>query len=83
MSRGPTIKDHFPTCNGVIFLEILILLQSGYMKEEYLRELLMTMGDRFTEAECDDMFHGAPIDADGNFNYLEFIRILKHGSKEE
>ena len=29
------------------------------------------------------MFHGAPVDSKGNFNYVEFTRIIKHGSKEE
>jgi len=57
--------------------------QTGYIKEDYLRELLMTMGDRFSEHECDEMFHGAPIDSKGNFNYIEFTRIIKHGSKDE
>lgn len=57
--------------------------QTGFIKEDYLRELLMTMGDRFTEQECDEMFHGAPVDPKGRFNYVEFTRIIKHGSKEE
>ncbi|XP_065655691.1 myosin regulatory light chain 12B [Hydra vulgaris] len=56
--------------------------QLGTIQEDYLRELLMTMGDRFTELECDEMFNGAPI-KDGKFNYIEFTRIIKHGSKEE
>merc|ERR1712168_873895 len=47
--------------------------QTGYIKEDYLRELLMTMGDRFTENECDEMFQGAPVDQKTNdFNYVEF-----------
>lgn len=57
--------------------------QSGMIKEDYLRELLMTMGDRLTETECDEMFYSAPVDNKGNFNYGEFIRIIKHGSKDE
>merc|ERR1719334_3026261 len=56
---------------------------SGKIHEDILKEAMMTMGDRFTADECDDMFQGAPIDANGNFNYIEFTRILKHGSKEE
>eukprot|EP00050_Salpingoeca_kvevrii_P005748 m.285414 g.285414 ORF g.285414 m.285414 type:complete len:233 (-) comp11368_c0_seq1:265-963(-) len=56
---------------------------SGSIEEDKLRDLLMTMGDRFTEDEVEQMFRGAPIDARGNFNYVEFTRILKHGSKEE
>ena len=38
---------------------------------------------RFTQEECDEMFAGAPVDDKGMFNYIEFTRIIKHGSKEE
>ena len=60
-----------------------------------LRELLTTMGDRFTEQEVwacgrraghavqvEEMFRGAPVDDKGHFNYFEFTKILKHGSKD-
>jgi len=55
---------------------------TGYLPEDYLRELLMSMGDRFTDEEVDEMFREAPI-SKGNFNYIEFTRILKHGKKEK
>ncbi|XP_030838537.1 myosin regulatory light chain 12B [Strongylocentrotus purpuratus] len=55
---------------------------SGVIPEPYLRELLSTMGDRFTEEEIDGILSGAPIDSKGLFNYREFSRILKHGTKE-
>lgn len=29
------------------------------------------------------MFREAPIDKFGNFNYIEFTRILKHGAKDK
>uniref|UniRef100_A0A673JZ09 Myosin regulatory light chain 2, smooth muscle minor isoform n=1 Tax=Sinocyclocheilus rhinocerous TaxID=307959 RepID=A0A673JZ09_9TELE len=51
--------------------------------EDYLRELLTTMGDRFTDEEIDELFREAPIDKKGNFNYVEFTRILKHGAKDK
>lgn len=41
------------------------------------------MGDRLTEDEVEEMLRGAPIDANGGFNYKEFTKILKHGSKDE
>ena len=42
----------------------------GKLNEEYLRELLTTMGDRFTEDQVDDMFREAPIDSrSGDFDY--------------
>jgi len=55
----------------------------GFISEEYLRELLITMGDRFTEDEVDEMYREAPINKEGQFNYREFVRILKHGSKDK
>ena len=56
---------------------------TGYIHEDRLRELLTTMGDRFTDAEVDQMLRGAPVDSSGNFDYAAFTRILKHGTKED
>lgn len=56
---------------------------SGFIQEDYLRELLTTMGDRFTDEEVDELFREAPIDKKNNFNYVEFTRILKHGAKDK
>lgn len=38
---------------------------------------------RFTEEECDEMFHFANADDDGNFNYLEFTKTIKHGEQDD
>ena len=54
-----------------------------YPPPRSLRELLTTMGDRFTDAEVDQMLRGAPLDSAGNFDYVAFTRILKHGTKDE
>lgn len=54
----------------------------GFLNDELLRELLTTMGDRFTEEEVDEMYREAPI-KNGNFDYVEFTRILKHGKKDQ
>lgn len=51
----------------------------GYINAEDLREFMTTMGDRFTDEEVDIMFKGSPVDEYGNFNYREFVRVLKHG----
>merc|ERR1712025_6094 len=56
---------------------------TGMIPEDKLKELLMTMGDRFTEEEVDELFRGAPINKNGDFNYIEFTRILKHGTKDK
>lgn len=55
---------------------------SGYINEDWLRELLTSMGDRFTDEEVDEMYREAPIKK-GNFDYIEFTRILKHGKKDK
>lgn len=54
---------------------------TGFLNEDSLRELLTTMGDRFTEEEVEELFHEAPIKG-GKFDYIEFTRILKHGKKD-
>ncbi|ELU08051.1 hypothetical protein CAPTEDRAFT_227727 [Capitella teleta] len=58
------------------------LENTGHINEDRLRELLTTMGDRFTDEEVDEMYLGAPIDH-GNFDYGAFTRILKHGKKDK
>jgi len=55
---------------------------TGFIPEEYFREILTTMGDRWSDDTVDNLFHGAPI-AEGMFNYSEFIRTLKHGVEDK
>ncbi|XP_054445351.1 myosin regulatory light chain 12B-like isoform X2 [Pteronotus mesoamericanus] len=57
--------------------------ETGTIQEDYLRELLTTMGGRFTDEEVDELYREAPIDKNGNFNYIEFTQILKHGAKDK
>ena len=54
----------------------------GLIHEDRLRELLTTIGDRFTDDEVDEMYREAPI-KNGMFDYNEFTKILKHGTKEK
>uniref|UniRef100_A0A2K5RRQ8 EF-hand domain-containing protein n=1 Tax=Cebus imitator TaxID=2715852 RepID=A0A2K5RRQ8_CEBIM len=56
---------------------------TGTIQEDYLKELLTTMGDQFMDEEVDDLYREAPIDKKGNFSYIEFTRILKHGAKDK
>ncbi|PFX32362.1 myosin regulatory light polypeptide 9-like [Stylophora pistillata] len=56
---------------------------SGIINEDRMRPLLMKLGDRFTEEECDEMFTHANVDDDGNLNYNEFTKIIKHGEKDD
>merc|ERR1712029_338049 len=54
----------------------------GMIHEDRLRELLTSIGDRFTDDEVDEMYKEAPIQK-GMFDYNEFTKILKHGAKEK
>ncbi|XP_018650594.1 putative myosin regulatory light chain 2 smooth muscle [Schistosoma mansoni] len=54
----------------------------GVINEKRLRELMTTMGDRWSNEKVDELFHGAPIQ-DGNFDYKEFTRMIMHGQEEE
>ena len=56
--------------------------RTGKISEDRLRELLMSMGDRYTDEEVDELFKDAPI-KDGLFDYQEFVKILKYGRKDQ
>lgn len=53
---------------------------TGQVTEERLREVLTTMGDRWTDDQVDELFHCSPISA-GHFNYVDFVRAIKHGTR--
>lgn len=54
---------------------------TGVIGEDQLKEILTTMGDRkMSPEEVDTMLESAPYDKDGNFDYLQFSKILKHGN---
>merc|ERR1712150_160952 len=54
----------------------------GIIHEDRLRELLTTIGDRFTDEDVDEMYREAPI-KNGMFDYVEFTRILNMGLKRK
>jgi Ca2+-binding EF-hand superfamily protein len=64
--------------------------KTGFINGDVLREAMTSLGDRFTDDEVcfeflmggsqvDIMLKGSPVDANSNFNYREFVRVLKHG----
>jgi len=55
----------------------------GMVSEERLTELLTTMGDRFTKDQVEQLLKGTKIDDDGNLDYYEFAKVLKHGTKDK
>ena len=61
----------------------LVISGTGLIHEDRLREALMTMGERFSEDKVDDILRDAPIDENGYLNYIEFVKVLKSGSKDK
>nr|CDS23898.1 myosin regulatory light chain 2 smooth muscle [Echinococcus granulosus] len=55
---------------------------TGVISEERLRDLMTTMGDRWTDEKVDELFHGAPI-KNGDFNYREFTKMIMHGQQDD
>jgi myosin regulatory light chain 12 len=55
---------------------------TGRISEERLREVMTSMGDRWTDDMVDELFNCSPIDG-GQFNYLDFIRTIKHGARRD
>lgn len=55
---------------------------TGFVSEDHLRDLMTSMGDRWTDEQVDELFYGAPRQ-NGQFNYREFTKMIKHGKKEE
>ncbi|XP_074643401.1 myosin regulatory light chain, smooth muscle-like isoform X2 [Tubulanus polymorphus] len=56
--------------------------QKGYLEEEYIKELLTTMGDNFTKEEIKQTWKEAPIDG-GHFDYNSFVTVIKRGKEDE
>lgn len=55
---------------------------SGKISEERLREVMTSMGDRWTDDMVDELFNCSPISS-GQFNYLDFVRTIKHGARRD
>jgi Ca2+-binding EF-hand superfamily protein len=56
--------------------------RSGLITEDRLREVMTTMGDRWTDEMVDELFQTTHVDS-GQFQYVDFVRTLKHGAKEK
>jgi len=54
----------------------------GTLAEEYIKELLMSMGDNFSKDEIKQTWKEAPIEQ-GLFDYNAFVTIIKRGKDDE
>jgi len=54
----------------------------GQIAEDRLREVMTTMGDRWTDDMFDELLHCSPVSAN-QFNYVDFVRAIKHGTRRD
>jgi myosin regulatory light chain 12 len=56
--------------------------KTGKLSEEYVKDLLMNVGDQFSKDEVKQTWKEAPIEG-GQLDYLKFVAIIKRGKEEE
>ena len=49
---------------------------NGLIASSELKHIMMSIGDKMTEEEADEMVNEADIDEDGMINYEEFVRMM-------
>jgi Ca2+-binding EF-hand superfamily protein len=54
----------------------------GKLNEEYIKDLLMNVGDQFSKEEIKQVWKDAPIEG-GKLDYLKFVLIIKRGKENE
>ena len=52
---------------------------NGLIQTDELKHIMMTIGDKMTKDETDEIIHEADIDGDGTINYEEFVRMMMAG----
>ena len=45
--------------------------------------IIMLIPSNVSLCQVDEMYRGAPISEEGMFDYNAFVRMIKHGSKDE
>lgn len=56
--------------------------KKGKLAEEYVKDLLMNVGDQFSKDEIKQVWKEAPIEG-GQLDYLKFVTIIKRGKEDE
>jgi len=55
---------------------------TGKLAEDYIKDLLMNVGDPFSKDEIKQVWKEAPIEG-GQLDYLKFVAIIKRGKEDE
>ena len=55
---------------------------NGFITRHELRVVMMNMGERISDEECEQLVDEADIDGDGQINYEEFYLMMNNFSKK-
>ncbi|XP_032799880.1 myosin regulatory light chain 2, ventricular/cardiac muscle isoform-like [Petromyzon marinus] len=55
----------------------------GTVQQDYIKDMLRTQADRFTEEECTQMFTAFPPDVAGNLDYKNLCYVITHGEDKD
>ncbi|KAM3935555.1 myosin regulatory light chain 10 [Leptodactylus fuscus] len=55
----------------------------GHIKADYIREMLTTQADRFSQEEISQMFNAFPPDVAGNLDYKNLCYVITHGEEKD
>lgn len=65
-------------------LAYLVSDNTGTISEDRLREVMTTMGDRWTDDMVDELLHNTRVSTPGGlFNYVDFVRTIKYGATKD
>ncbi|XP_009273646.1 PREDICTED: myosin regulatory light chain 10 [Aptenodytes forsteri] len=56
---------------------------AGKLKSKYIKEMLMTQADRFSQEEINQMFAAFPPDVSGNLDYKNLCYVITHGEEKD
>ncbi|CAO3591805.1 unnamed protein product [Absidia cylindrospora] len=49
---------------------------NNYISADELRQVMISVGERLSEQELDEMIREADVDGDGQINYEEFVKMM-------
>lgn len=55
---------------------------TGKLDENYVKDLLMNVGDQFTKDEIRQVWKEAPLEG-GKLDYIKFVQLVKRGKEDE
>jgi len=80
---GEKLKGADPEDVIVSAFKVLDPEATGFVKKEFIEELLTTQCDRFTADEMTNLWAAFPPDVAGNVDYKNICYVITHGEEKE